>query len=255
MTHFFEELKFRNEPLYYFGSICLVAAVICLLLIWLKPIQVLGTSAWYKPFKFFLSTTIFVWSMAWYAHHLGNSSAVLLYSWGLIVLFTLEDVYIVVQAARGLTSHFNVSNSFYSGMWALMAFAAVTISVWTFIVSFPFFIRNFPELPLAYVWGIRFGLIVFFIFSLEGLAMGARLAHTVGTTDGSPGLPVVNWSKAHGDLRVAHFLGMHALQLLPLLGFFVLRNAFTISVVSVLYLLICVFTFAQALAGKPFLRF
>gem|GEM_PF-5598747 len=48
---------------------------------------------------------------------------------------------------------------------------------------------------------------------------------------------------------------MHALQLLPLLGFFVLRNVFAISVVSVLYLLICVFTFAQALAGKPFLRF
>jgi hypothetical protein len=49
-------------------------------------------------------------------------------------------------------------------------------------------------------------------------------AHTVGAPDGGRGLPVTGWSADHGDLRIAHFLGMHGLQVLPVLAWSIGRR-------------------------------
>lgn len=81
--------------------------------------------------------------------------------------------------------------------------------------------------------------------------MAARLAHTVGAPDGGPGLPIINWSTRYGDLRVAHFFGMHALQLLPLFGYYVARRPRQVIIVAVLYAASITFLLVLALTGKP----
>ncbi len=78
--------------------------------------------------------------------------------------------------------------------------------------------RHRPHGPAGYVWGVRLGLLLFLVGSVVGGFMIRQAGHTVGAADGGPGLPGLGWSTRAGDLRIAHFLGLHALQALPLLG-------------------------------------
>ncbi|MEL7006276.1 MAG: hypothetical protein AAFN93_26645 [Bacteroidota bacterium] len=254
MKEFIETLRFKNEALFFFGLVCLIAAIIFLVLTRLTSTQVMGINAWYKPFKFALSTFFFSWTMGCFCQYLDQPLNVSIYSWAVIILLGFEIVYIAWKAGQGQLSHYNESDTFHSTMFSLMAFAATAVTLWTAYMGVLFFGKDVSPLPEYYLWGIRLGILLFVIFSFEGFAMGARMSHSVGGPDGSPGLPIVNWSKKFGDLRISHFLGMHALQVIPLLSYFVIKNVKGIVLFSSLYFLLTLFLFIMALQGKPLIR-
>ena len=250
MIDFVQEVKFRNETLYYYGLVCLIFSVIFLLLTQFTTIQVYNVNAWYKPFKFAFSTLLFSWAMAWYCYYLPNFN-ISLFNWTVILLLGFEIVYIAIMAGKGQTSHYNLSTPFYATMFSLMALAASLVTLYTAYIGLLFFNQTFPELPNYYVWSIRFGIMIFVIFSFEGFAMGSRLSHTVGAMNDNSNWFIIGWSKTVGDLRVAHFIGMHALQVLPIVSFFLLKNTRATIFVAILYFLLATFTLVQALNGKP----
>jgi hypothetical protein len=250
MLQFLETLKSRNETMFYFGLICLISSLVFLILSKITNTQVYNVSAWYKPFKFAASTFFYAYAMAWYCYYLPSFN-ITIFNWSIIVLLGFEIVYIAIQAGKGQLSHFNISTPIYSFLYSMMAVAATLVTLYTAYVGILFFTNIFPDLPNYYLWGIRIGIFIFVLFSFEGFVMGAQMTHTIGGADGENGIPLLNWSTKFGDPRIAHFIGMHALQVLPFLSYYLFKNTKIIFASGCIYLLLAVFTLVQALKGKP----
>jgi hypothetical protein len=126
---------------------------------------------------------------------------------------------IAVQAARGHRSHFNEDTPLDGLLFSIMG--ATVALLWLATVVLALVITRRRTADPATMSAIRLGLLI----GLVGMGLGALMviqpgggAHSVGVPDGGPGLPLFGWSTLGGDLRVGHFVGMHALQLLPLLA-------------------------------------
>jgi len=208
-----------NPVLSWTGWLNVGLAVLALALLLLDPRVVTGAPAWVKPLKFSLSITAFAWTLGWLLADLPLAAqrAVQLISWGVAVSMIMEQAVIFTQAARGTTSHYNNTsalNGVLFGVMGIFILVNTLMTVWALFLVW----RHPLHGPVGYVWGVRLGLGLFLLGSVLGGMMIHRMQHTVGAPDGGPGLPGLGWSTRAGDLRIAHFLGMHALQAIPLLG-------------------------------------
>ena len=249
--NFLHELRRRNLILYYFGWLYFFGGLLSIVFTQTTDTVVMGINAWIKPMKFFFSIWIFCWTMGWLLVYLHNKRRVRIYTWAVVVVMIIEQLIITWQAANGRLSHFNISTPFYRSLFIIMGVAITVLTAWTGIIGYYFFKQKIFDAPMPYIWGIRLGIMLFTVFAFEGGLMAGLLSHTVGAADGGPGLPVVNWSTEYGDLRVAHFIGIHSLQLLPLFGYYVAKNNRSIQLFTAGYFLFTVFLFVQALRGVP----
>jgi hypothetical protein len=225
--------------------------------------QILGINRWIKPMKFAVSIGMFLWTLAVYLHFLrGYEVPSRLIAWGVTAMMVGEMVLIILQAARKTTSHFNIAAPFDSAVFAAMGLMIAFSTLLIFFLTFLYFRADFA-LPAAIVWGLRLGLIIFLLGSIEGGYMSGQLKHTVGAMDGGAGLPFVNWSVTAGDLRVAHFVGLHALQAIPLAALFfeLMQNKIPFASPQVLTFVFAAvyfgafsFVFVQALMQKPVMK-
>lgn len=201
---------------------------------------VTGAPVWVKPMKFAISITLYTGTLAWLLSYVEGHPRLVKWIGGLTALgFVVEIVGIFVQAARGVRSHFNVSTPFDAAIFSLMGTFVMVIWVMNMVTAVLLMRQKMDNQPFA--WALRLGLLVTAVGAIFGFLMTTPTAdqltamqagevvtimgaHSVGVVDGGPGLPFVGWSTEGGDIRPAHFVGLHALQLIPLLGIFVNRR-------------------------------
>lgn len=229
-----------NRPLTLLGVAMIGSLVVALIGLATEPRVITGVPAWLKPMKFAFSTGIYAFTLVWLLGLIrGHRRLTGVISWVISVALAVEIALINLQVVRGTTSHFNVSSPFNTAVWDGMAMAIIVLFVLNLVVAVLLLRQQLPNPALA--WGIRFGIAlaccgmgVAFLMTTPtasqlaaaqaGQGLPVSGAHTVGAADGGAGLPIVGWSTVGGDLRIAHFVGLHALQILPLVGWWVSRR-------------------------------
>ncbi|MFB7470680.1 hypothetical protein [Kitasatospora sp. NPDC056184] len=202
--------------------------------------SITGQPAWAKPARFALSICLYSLTLMWLLTFVrGHERLVRAVSLVTAVALSVEMALIAGAAAAGTTSHFNFTTATATGVWLTMAVFIVATWVMTLVTVGLLLVQRVE--PPAFAWGLRLGagvcalgMAVAFLMTLptasqrEAAARGRGMpiigAHTVGLADGGPGLPVTDWSTLGGDLRIPHFVGLHALQVLPLIGLLLARR-------------------------------
>lgn len=255
------DLLARQRMLAVYGAVMLALTVPALIAQTIDPRMIDGVNIWVKPAKFFASIGVFALTMAWF-HGLvrperRTSRLLRGNAWLLIASSLFEIAYICWQAALGQASHFNISTPFHIVMYALMGMGATLLVATTLPLAWEVARRPAASMRPDFVAAVVIGLVLTFALG-GGLGgyMSSQLGHSVGAEGGH--VPVVGWNRLGGDLRVAHFLGIHAQQAIPLLAAMVAgappRLRWTaLAAGTLLYIALTLALFAQAVAGQPLL--
>ena len=229
-----------SAPLTVTGLAMIAVLALTALGLAIDPRLVTGAPAWLKPAKFAVSISIYAFTLAWMFSFLGAwRKTRRIVGWTTAIVMVLEMAIIALQAFRGTTSHFNAATPLDMSLGITMGIAIVTQTLSTIAVAAALWRQRFEDAALG--WALRLGMTMTIVGAFTGGLMTAPTsqqlaaakagegmtiagAHTVGAPDGGPGLPGTGWSTEHGDLRVPHFLGLHALQALPLLALVLARR-------------------------------
>jgi len=252
----------RNSPiLFWIACFHFGFALICIIGLCIDERTLMGINVWIKPLKFALSIGTYLFTLG-YLITLYPYSATKKHVIRNAVSFTLllEMVIIGLQAARGVQSHYNTSTPFDALLFQSMG-ALIGINVLVMCLFIIDTIRFKLFTTKAVQYAILMGWTIMLLGSWAGGQMIAQMGHTVGMADGGEGLPLINWSTVAGDLRAAHFFGLHAIQIIPLFAVGLKRMVpipkkwqFVISVMfGVSYGAWIAFIFYQAKNAIPFI--
>ena len=207
------------------------------------PRTVLNAPVWAKTTKFSISVAVYGGTLLWMLSHIQSrprAAQFVANGTGAILLF--EMALIVMQAVRGVPMHFNQATPFDTIVWRIMSVTITMFFVIDLIGAILLLREKMANRVLA--WSLRLGLLVALIGMALAFAMSAPTApqmaalqagqsidmmgaHNIGAmVDGQTRmLPFLGWNMDGGDLRIAHFIGLHGLQVIPLLGLLLARRA------------------------------
>ncbi|SBT40968.1 hypothetical protein [Micromonospora auratinigra] len=236
------------------------------------PRVLTGAPIWLKPLKFAVSFVLYGTTLAWMLSLLPRRSRVAGWAATVVVAMAVVEMAVIVgQVLRGTTSHFNDSTPLNAALFQVMGLAVMVLFTAHLVLAVAVLRRPLADRPARYAVGLGLGLTLLGMLAAVPMTLpGAQLglagvggAHSVGVPDGGPGLPLVGWSTTGGDLRIGHFVGLHALQALPLLAILLSRWAGRLDqrtrvrlllVAGAAYGSLTVGLTWQALRGQPLLR-
>jgi hypothetical protein len=212
------ELFTRQRTLALFGALLLAALLPAAIAYGLDERTLRGANVWLKPMKFALSIGVLSLTTAWFIGHLRADRRrgpwVRAIVWMVIGAGSFELAYITLQAGRGIGSHYNVADPVHSVMYTLMGVGAIVLTASQPLLAWQLWRHHDASIPPVYRWAVMAGLVLTFV-------LGAGAGFVLGGHEPPSavhGVAFLGWAPSAGDLRPAHFLGIHAEHFLPAAG-------------------------------------
>lgn len=217
-------LRFRNPLLYRIGMVHFIMAFLLVVPLLFDTREVLGINPWIKPIKFSFSIGIYAWTFGWMLWDLhGRQRWVKAMSWTIAVSMIIEISIIIFQASRATLSHFNSASPMDEILFGIMGLF-ILINTIVIVVAFGLFLFTKTQLDKSYEVALKLAFVVFLLGNWVGGQMIKHGGHAVGAPEDGPGIPFFNWNTLGGDLRIGHFLGLHAIQVIPLISYYVYKK-------------------------------
>jgi hypothetical protein len=193
----------------------------------LDDTTLLRENIWVKPLKFSISIGLSGAAFIWVLRRVPSTRTMRIATFASAAALLLEQALITLQAARGVRSHFNMTAGIDSTIYNMMGNFVGVVWVATLVLGVGLTRRTVSDPVLKLVttagtWLVLLGASVGFI-------MVAASKHSIGAEDGGPILPFVGWNRNVGDLRPAHFVGLHGLQALIALAWLARRQRWSMS--------------------------
>lgn len=248
------ELHRRQNLLAWAGWVAVGCLAFSLAAMAVDGRQIYGVSVWTKPAKFAASFIPWFWTLAWAwgvlapAARRGALAGLVL--WGTLGAAAFEQGWITWRAAAGLQSHF-ASDPFGQVMFALMGLGATVLVALAALLGLLVLVRGDTVQPRGWRLAVGLGLVVAGVLGgVTGYAIAGTGSPLVGGS-GTPGFPPFYWSRDGGDLRVAHFLAVHAMQAVPGLWLLTRATTWPVAAVTAAWAAFAVAALRLAQAGMP----
>lgn len=251
------ERLFEDDPLFARGAVFLLLLSLPMMLALATDMRlVAGEVPWIKPMKFAISLALYLATLAWAIRYLPGglpkSWVFRAYQWVILTAIGAEMLWIGGAAHMATTSHFNVSTPLMGTLYGIMGFAAVTLTSAAF--AYGWLIWRSGTHAAAPAIALSFMATFFVTVAVAGY-MSSTPGHHIGTPITGDSLPIFGWSREVGDLRVAHFLATHIMQIVPL-AWFVLATVTgpkrgTAALLTLGAVSVTIWAFVQALLGQP----
>ncbi|MEU0763093.1 hypothetical protein ABZ351_25785 [Streptomyces microflavus] len=220
-----------HRPLVVFSAVMALWALVSAVGLVVDDRVLVGAPIWAKPFKFTVSLAAYGLTLAWMLTHLTRGRRIGWWAGNVVALTSLVEMTVItVQVVRGKRSHFNAATPLDTALFSVMGITIIVL--WAATLAIGILLLRASIADRAAAWAIRGGVLI----ALVGAGLGFLMtlpsaeqqaagnldtaevigAHSVGVPDGGPAMPLTGWSTTGGDLRAPHFVGMHALQLIPL---------------------------------------
>jgi hypothetical protein len=230
----FADLRSWHRPLLIMVAAMAALVVVAGVGLLVDGRELMGQSIWAKPLKFGVSFVVYGATLAWLLPKLRRARRTM---WTLGTAFAVTGMvdvgFVVVQAARGTYSHFNANTDAFNQIGQdVFSSGVIALFAVSLLIAVMLLFQRVGEPALT--WALRAGIglaavgMTVALFIVESTATGPRMAedaygnpvslmgqHGVGAPDGG-GMPITNWSTVGGDLRVPHFIGLHAVQVFVL---------------------------------------